>query len=223
VVTRNRARARHSHCEPGPAFFLHSPLAGEGAPRVRGMSFTASQIPSATKSHRQITGERWRFNPNQATMDQAGVAGSENRVMVKDFAIALAVVVTITSVVAHDWSNIIPRPQIWKPSPASHESGRYRSEPRARLTYRPKLIAAFQSLKASAAHLFYRQDNKRTAASIDRKLMEKPQRRKAAVDYFRYRHPFPASTPVRTGGNHRWRELARTAWAKLGVKYDEKR
>jgi hypothetical protein len=135
--------------------------------------------------------------------------------MVKDFAIALAVVVTITSAVAHDWSNIIPRPQIWKPSPAPHKSARYRSEPRSRFTYRPKLIAAFQSLKASATHWFHQENNKRTAASIDRKSMQKPQRRKAAVDYFRYRHPSPAATPVRTDGNHRWRELARTAWAKL--------
>ena len=47
--------------------------------------------------------------------------------------------------------------------------------------------------------------------------MEKERRREAAVAFFRYRHHFPASTQVWMDENDRWHELARTAWAKLGV------
>jgi len=179
---------------------------------------TAFQIPSATKSERQTADVRWRFDRNKATMDETEVPGLERRVMVKDIVVALAIVLTITSVAERDWSNIIRRPQMWKPSPSIHNAGQTRSEPRTKFTYRPKVIAAVRSFKASAAHLFHRADNRRAAAPFDRDLTEKPRPRKATVDSLRYRNNVPASTQVRPGGNHRWHELARTVWAKLGIK-----
>jgi hypothetical protein len=140
---------------------------------------------------------------------------------VKDFLIALAVVLTITSVLAQDWPSIIRRPKKWKPPPSPHEPGRYRSEPLSEFTYRGKVYPSFQSFKASADYLSYLEDNRRAAVRFDRYLMEKERRREAAVDFFRYRHHFLASTQVWMDENDRWHELARTAWRDLGVEDEE--
>jgi hypothetical protein len=145
----------------------------------------------------------------------------EKGVVVKDFVIAFAVVMTIGSVMAQDWPNIIQRPKKWKPPPSPYEPGRYRSEPPSEFTYRGKVYPGFHSFKASADYLSYQEDNRRAAARFNQYLWEKERRRRAAVDFIRYRHHFLASTQVWMDENDRWHELARTAWRDLGVEDEE--
>jgi hypothetical protein len=148
-------------------------------------------------------------------------ASMRKELPVKDFVIAFVVVLTIGSVMAQDWPNIIQRPKKWRPPPPAHEPGWYRSEAPSEFTYRGKVYSSFQSFKASADYLSYQEDNKRAAARFDRYLMEKEHRRQAAVDFFRYRHHFLASTQVWMDENDRWHEIARTAWSDLGVEEEE--
>jgi hypothetical protein len=145
----------------------------------------------------------------------------EKGAIVKDVVRALAVVLTIGSVMAQDWPNIIQRPKRWRPPPSAHEPGWYRSEPPSEFTYRGKVYPSFQSFKASPDYLSYQEDNKRAAARFDRYLMQKERRREAAADFFRYRHRFLASTQVWMDENDRWHETARTAWRDLGVEDEE--
>lgn len=141
--------------------------------------------------------------------------------MLKDFLIAIAVVLTITSVLAQDWPSIIRRPKKWKPPPSPHEPGLYRSEPSSEFTYRVKVYQNYYEFKKSTEFRAYQDDNRRAAERFDQYLLGKERRREAAVDFLRYRHHFLASTQVWMDENDRWHELARTAWAKLGVEDEE--
>ena len=141
----------------------------------------------------------------------------------KDSVIAFVVVLTIGSVMAQDWPNIIQRPKRWRPPPPAHEPGWYRSEPPSEFNYHGKVYSSFESFKASADFPAYGEGNRRAAARFDRYLMEKERRREAAVDFLRYRHHFPASTQVWMDENDRWHELARTAWRDLGVEEQQER
>jgi hypothetical protein len=140
---------------------------------------------------------------------------------VKDFVLAFSVVMAIGSVMAQDWPNIIQRPKKWKPPPSPYEPGRYRSELPSEFTYRRKVYPNFQSFKASADYLSYQEDNKQAAARFNQYLWEKERRRRAAVDFIRYRHHFLASTQVWLDENDRWHELSRTAWRDLEVEDEE--
>jgi hypothetical protein len=141
--------------------------------------------------------------------------------MVKDFLIALAVVLTITAVVAQDWPIFIQRPKRWKAPPPAHEPGLYYSQPPPQFSYRGNVYPNYYEFKKSADYLSYQEDNRRAAARFDRYLMGKERRREAAVDFLRYRHHFLASTQVWIDENDRWHELARTAWRDLGVEGEE--
>jgi len=146
----------------------------------------------------------------------------EKRVVVKDSLIALVVVLAIASVLAQDWRGIIQSPKRWRPQPAPHQFGLYRSQPPSEFHYRGKVYPSFQSFKASASYLAYQGENRLAAERLDQYLWEKERRRRAAVNFIRYRHHFPASTQVWMDENDRWHELARTAWRDLGVENEER-
>lgn len=129
---------------------------------------------------------------------------------------------TVGSVFAQDWPIIVQPPRKWRPPPAPHEPRPNLSGPGSPFTYRGAVYPSYGDFKTSPQYAAYQEENALAALRFEQYLRDKEMRRTAAVNYFRYRTQFPASTQVWMDENARWHNLARTAWAKLRfLEYEE--
>ncbi len=128
----------------------------------------------------------------------------------------LVLATTSGVIVAQDWPSNVQPPKGWRPPPP-REPRLYRPKPPSPFPYRGTVYPNYAEFKKSPDFAEYQEENRRAAQRFTRDLLDQEIRRQAAVEFFRYRSHFRASTRFWMDENDRWHALARTAWRDLAA------